>query len=1107
MSTSTTALQLLLRMVLGIILSVGIAGTSFGQVLKQSNIGGTGAWNVAGNWSPVGIPATNDRVQIVSGDVVTLAQNQQCGDLYIDAGGTLDLGDQGGTGYTLTVTDSVTINGDVDESGADVLGRLRVGGNFTINSGAAWDVSGNLNIDLEFNGASGTQTVSGTSSDDLFLDSLLINSSSTVDWNLTGIVDVATTFEIASGTFQAGSADYVITSNLTGGVFEISGGTFQGETSSFVLQRSQDEVASFLKTGGTFTAGSSSFSLAPSGNNDPKIEIDEEISFYDLKFEPVNTRQLRVDGDTVNVTNSFERAGRANQVCITFLNNGHFRYSGTTTLIYTYNLLSDANAFVGNEWPTDSVDGPTNVTIAVADNDGVDLRTSRVLTGTLNLQLTGAGDFEIEGASTVLTVYGSIVRQNSGTQGLILASGGTLVYGPNASLTYNTLASANVTIGSEWPDASGPQSVNMNLFGANDSLTINANKTIANTLTLTRGVFNLRPKTVTVQGSVAGSDVAGSGQIAAATTLLIGGAGSTSAQTISGNITLNKLTIDKSAGVNLDSNTVTVTGSLDFSASGTLNVNNGVLAFSGTSGLTGSNLGTLTLNLADGTTLRTAGADLLNVGTIVADTTSTVEFTRATGTEDIPGDTFGNVVIAGGGGATARLNGTLTLTGDFTFNSGSFANNGQAVIFAGLTQQDINGTSDATFGNATINNAAGVRISGSHDPTVTGTLTLTAGIVTVDSARVLTIGSSGSIAGASQSGQRFIDGALARVYPSGSNARTFATGDGQDYRLITVTLNGVATSETVTVQQVNQSARTLSNNFAASIREVSLVRYWTVNPTGSDFTTATVELSYDTLQVSDGVEDANEVRVAVLNGSNIWTPIGPLTGGSADSVGTVTSNSFASFFTGNFTLADTTGGADISLPVELSLFDVQPLDFETGVRIKWRSESEVSNAQWIIERKENEGAFVEIRRVDGQGTKPSATDYAVDDKDVIAGNTYTYRLADVSLAGKITYHPEKTLTVGVPKEFSLSQNFPNPFNPTTSIAYALPTAAKVNLVIYNMLGQKVATLVDGTPQDPGNYRVNWNGRNDYGATVSSGIYIYRLQAGKFNSTKKMTLIK
>lgn len=1101
MSTSTTALQLLLRMVLGILLAFGLAGSAFGQFV-QSNGAGGGDWNTGASWSGGAVPGTTDRVQILSGDVINLqAQNEQCGDLYIDAGGTLDLGDFVGSAFQLTVTDSVILAGDIDESGGGTGGRLIVGGDFTYTSGANFDVSIQYNINLEFNG-SGTQTVAGTSTNDIYLDTLFITGTGTVDWNLTGIVDIGSTFSLSSGTFQAGSPDYLV-SSLNPGQFLMSGGTFEGETSSFTLQRNLNNSITFDFTGGTFTPGTSVFTIAP-GSANIQMRTNAAISFYELIHDPSANRALTIDGDTVTIVNSYERAGRSTGPALA--NNGFLAYGTGSTLIIDYNILSDAQAAIDvDEWP-DTL-GPTNVEILTADGDGADLRFSRTLSGNLIVDPANLNsEFEIE-TGVSLTVNGSVIRRKTDDAAIVVQGTGTLVYGSGASLVYNTSVSANLNIGDEWPDASGPQSVTMNLFGANDSLTINANKTIANSLTLTRGVFNLRPKTVTVQGSVAGSDVAGNGKIAAATTLLIGGAGSTSAQTISGNITLNKLTIDKSAGVNLDSNTVTVTGSLDFSASGTLNVNNGVLAFSGTSGLTGSNLGTLTLNLADGTTLRTAGADLPGVGTIVADTTSTVEFTRATGTEDIPGDTFGNVVIAGGGGATARLNGTLTLTGDFTFNSGSFANNGQAVIFAGLTQQDINGTSDATFGNATINNAAGVRISGSHDPTVTGTLTLTAGIVTVDSARVLTIGSSGSIAGASQSGQRFIDGALARVYPSGSNARTFATGDGQDYRLITVTLNGVATSETVTVQQVNQSARTLSNNFAASIREVSLVRYWTVNPTGSDFTTATVELSYDTLQVSDGVEDANEVRVAVLNGSNIWTPIGPLTGGSADSVGTVTSNAFAAFLTGNFTLADTTGGADISLPVELSLFDVQPLDFETGVRIKWRSESEISNAQWIIERRENEGAFMEIRRVDGQGTKPSATDYAVDDKDVIAGNTYTYRLADVSLAGKITYHPEKTLTVGVPKEFSLSQNFPNPFNPTTSIAYALPTAAKVNLVIYNMLGQKVATLVDGTPQDPGNYRVNWNGRNDYGATVSSGIYIYRLQAGKFNSTKKMTLIK
>ncbi|KAF0152410.1 MAG: hypothetical protein FD143_1048 [Ignavibacteria bacterium] len=94
----------------------------------------------------------------------------------------------------------------------------------------------------------------------------------------------------------------------------------------------------------------------------------------------------------------------------------------------------------------------------------------------------------------------------------------------------------------------------------------------------------------------------------------------------------------------------------------------------------------------------------------------------------------------------------------------------------------------------------------------------------------------------------------------------------------------------------------------------------------------------------------------------------------------------------------------------------------------------------------------------------------------------------------------------IPTEFALSQNYPNPFNPTTTIKFQVAQDAKVNLVVYDMLGQRVRTLVDGI-QEAGFYTVRWDGSNDFGSKVSSGIYIYRLQAGSFVSTMKMNLMK
>ena len=93
-----------------------------------------------------------------------------------------------------------------------------------------------------------------------------------------------------------------------------------------------------------------------------------------------------------------------------------------------------------------------------------------------------------------------------------------------------------------------------------------------------------------------------------------------------------------------------------------------------------------------------------------------------------------------------------------------------------------------------------------------------------------------------------------------------------------------------------------------------------------------------------------------------------------------------------------------------------------------------------------------------------------------------------------------------PAVYALSRNYPNPFNPTTTIDYSIPEAGNVELVIFNMAGQKVRTLVS-EKQDAAYYKVVWDGRNENGESVASGLYFYRLASGNFNKIEKMTLIK
>ena len=102
---------------------------------------------------------------------------------------------------------------------------------------------------------------------------------------------------------------------------------------------------------------------------------------------------------------------------------------------------------------------------------------------------------------------------------------------------------------------------------------------------------------------------------------------------------------------------------------------------------------------------------------------------------------------------------------------------------------------------------------------------------------------------------------------------------------------------------------------------------------------------------------------------------------------------------------------------------------------------------------------------------------------------------------------EKRLTVITPADYKLEQNYPNPFNPSTTIQFYLPVKKQISLVIYNSSGQKVKTLVNNQVFNKGRYVQEWDGTNDNGKQVASGMYIYKLKFGNFSKSRRMLLVK
>ena len=106
--------------------------------------------------------------------------------------------------------------------------------------------------------------------------------------------------------------------------------------------------------------------------------------------------------------------------------------------------------------------------------------------------------------------------------------------------------------------------------------------------------------------------------------------------------------------------------------------------------------------------------------------------------------------------------------------------------------------------------------------------------------------------------------------------------------------------------------------------------------------------------------------------------------------------------------------------------------------------------------------------------------------------------------GTVSVQP---LTIYTTEDYKLEQNYPNPFNPSTTIRFSLPTPENISLIIYDINGKEVRRIIDNQKYEKGVYEAIWDGKNQYGNTVASGVYFYKLKWGNFEKSMKMTLLK
>jgi hypothetical protein len=320
----------------------------------------------------------------------------------------------------------------------------------------------------------------------------------------------------------------------------------------------------------------------------------------------------------------------------------------------------------------------------------------------------------------------------------------------------------------------------------------------------------------------------------------------------------------------------------------------------------------------------------------------------------------------------------------------------------------------------------------------------------------------------------------------------------------------------ITVTEISRASNTLP-----AVTHTLNDRYWVVNVFGTPGTFS----ANLTFTLPSGYLNPSDTQLILYGrdstGDGSWTQVGTLETVTSTTVQFTGITSFSQFTIGS--------NGDSSLPVSLSSFTATTSG--DNVIIKWRTETEVNNVGFSIYRGESpplskakgtagedassSGNYTKIGFVSGAGNSAMPRNYQFVDKNAEAGKTYFYYLEDIDIAGersiskiiKVVVPPAKP----IPKEFRLLQNYPNPFNPETWIPFDLAADATVTIRIYDVKGQLVRQF-DLSNQKAGSYldkktAAYWDGKDQLGQSVSSGIYFYTLKAGGFVATRRMVILK
>lgn len=256
-----------------------------------------------------------------------------------------------------------------------------------------------------------------------------------------------------------------------------------------------------------------------------------------------------------------------------------------------------------------------------------------------------------------------------------------------------------------------------------------------------------------------------------------------------------------------------------------------------------------------------------------------------------------------------------------------------------------------------------------------------------------------------------------------------------------------------------------------------------------------------------GIQDENNVWISdgngyVLNskdGGAAWTQADKFCNNAIYSISVVGTDLW---FAGNGgTLIK--GYKTVEIPVELTSFSAAVKN--NAVELTWRTATELNNKGFEVQRASSSTLprkyeWEKIGFVAGHGSTTMANTYSFTDGNIDCG-TSIYRLKQIDFDGTYKYSNVVEINFNSPAFFSLEQNFPNPFNPSTLIKYNIPEMSNVELKVFDITGQEVAALVNEL-QEAGQHTVMFDA-----ASLSSGVYFYKIKAGNYTAQKKMLLIK